>query len=50
MTKKRRYLKNWVKEHKETFEMFAWFWGANTLMAVFLILVYRSMMSSCAVW
>jgi hypothetical protein len=48
MTKtKKRKIKTWIKDNRDTFEMFAWFWGANTLMATFLIIVYKSMLQSC---
>ena len=40
-------IKTWIKDNRDTFEMFAWFWGANTLMATFLIIVYKSMLQSC---
>lgn len=40
-------IKNWIRSNRDTFEMFAWFWGANTLLAFFLILIYKSMIMSC---
>ena len=50
MTKTRRAkLRAFIKDHRDTFEMFALFWGANTLMAVFFIIVYKSMLGSCAI-
>jgi len=48
MTKSKKLkLKTFIKDNKDTFEMFAWFWGANTLMACFFIIVYKSMLGSC---
>jgi len=48
MTKtKRRKLKAFIQDNRDTFEMFTWFWGANLLMACFFIIVYKSMMGSC---
>ena len=50
MTKtKKAKIRAFVKDHRDAFEMFAWFWGANTLMAVFFIIVYKSMLGSCAI-
>jgi len=50
MTKSKKLkLKAFIKDNKDTFEMFAWFWGANTLMACFFIIVYKSMLGSCAI-
>ena len=48
MTKSKKLkLKTFIKDNKDTFEMFAWFWGANLLMATFFIIVYKSMLGSC---
>tara|TARA_R110000744_G_scaffold20707_2_gene54236 strand:+ start:65 stop:220 length:156 start_codon:yes stop_codon:yes gene_type:complete len=48
MTKSKKLrLKTFIKDNKETFEMFTWFWGANLLMACFFIIVYKSMLGSC---
>lgn len=50
MTKSKKLkLKSFIKDNKDTFEMFAWFWGANLLMATFFIIVYKSMLGSCAI-
>lgn len=50
MTKvNKKKIKTWIKDNRDTFEMFAWFWGANSLMAVFLIIVYKSMLQSCVI-
>ena len=50
MTKSKKLkLKTFIKDNKDTFEMFAWFWGANTLMACFFIIVHKSMLGSCAI-
>ena len=50
MTKaKKARIKSFIKANKDTFEMFAWFWGANLLMATFFIIVYKSMLGSCAI-
>lgn len=50
MTKTKKVkLKTFIKDNKDTFEMFAWFWGANLLMATFFIIVYKSMLGSCAI-
>ena len=45
MTKSKKLkLKTFIKDNKDTFEMFAWFWGANTLMACFFIIVYKNIL------
>lgn len=50
MTKtKKRKIKTWIKDNKDVFEMFTWFWGANTLLASFLIIVYKSMLHGCVI-
>ena len=45
----KKRIKEWVRANRDTFEMFAWFWGANSLLAFFLILVYKSMLHSCII-